>query len=107
MPAKLTFATTCFYWIRTMNITPQKKNSKQIVEPHAEGIDVQNAEAMYGFLVKAAEIAAQAGFPAEAFTAAAWQSYLNASPELAERLAEKQFEAALEELRASGRMAKA
>jgi hypothetical protein len=90
-----------------MNINPQKKNTEQIVGPHTAGMDVQNAEAMYGLLVKAAKIAAQAGFPPEAFAAAAWQSYLNASPELAERLAEKQFETALEELRLSGRMAKA
>jgi len=90
-----------------MNINPQNKISEQIVTPHAAGIDVQSAEAMYGLLVDAAKIAAQAGFPPEAFAAAAWQSYLKASPELAERLAEKQFEAALEELRSSGRMAKA
>lgn len=90
-----------------MDINPQKKISEEIVESRAPGMEVQNAEAMVGLLAQAAEIAAQAGFPPEAFTAAAWQSYLDASPGLAERLAEKQFEAALEELRSSGRMAKA
>jgi hypothetical protein len=89
-----------------MNINPQKKIAEQPVQSPS-GMDVQDAEAMYGLLVKAAKIAADAGFPPEAFTAAAWQSYVNTSPELAERLAEKQFEAALDELRASGRMAKA
>jgi hypothetical protein len=58
-------------------------------------------------LSRAAEIAAQAGLPIEAFTATAWQAFMNASPGLAEQLAEMQFDAALEELRKSGRLAKA
>jgi hypothetical protein len=89
-----------------MNINPQKKHSDN-PPPQTIEVSLENTEAMYGFLAKAAEIAAKAGLPPEAFTAAAWQAYLSAAPELAERLAEKQFEAALEELRNSGRMAKA
>jgi hypothetical protein len=39
--------------------------------------------------------------------ASAWQAYLRASPGLAEHLAEMQFDAALEDLRSTGRLAKA
>jgi hypothetical protein len=88
----------------TMIINPQKK---EFAQPPPVEITLEGAEAMWNLLAKAAEIAAKAGLAPDAFTAAAWQSYLTASPELAERLAEKQFEAALEELRNSGRMAKA
>jgi hypothetical protein len=88
-----------------MNINPQKNPSEKIADPKA--VDMAGAEEMWRLLAKAAEIAATAELPPDAFAAAAWQSYLAASPELAERLAEKQFEAALEELRSSGRMAKA
>jgi hypothetical protein len=90
-----------------MMINTQKTHSDTIAEPRLVEVNLDNAEAMYGLLTKAAEMAAKAGLPPEAFTAAAWQSYMVASPELAERLAERQFEAALEELRTSGRMAKA
>lgn len=83
---------------------PQKK---EIAELRPVETPMDRAEAMWKLLGKAAEIAAKAGLTPDAFTAAAWQSYLTASPELAEQLAEKQFEAALEELRNSGRMAKA
>ncbi|MGD0837102.1 MAG: hypothetical protein ABSB49_10725 [Polyangia bacterium] len=74
--------------------------------PPAE-VRLEKAEELGEHLARAAEIAAQAGFPPEAFAAAAWQAYLTAAPEVAERLAERQFEAALEEMRKSGRMAKA
>jgi hypothetical protein len=84
-----------------------KKHSEPIAEPRSNEVGLEGAEAMYGFLAKAAEIAAGAGLPPEVFTAAAWQAFLGASPELSERLAERQFEAALEELRSTGRMAKA
>jgi hypothetical protein len=62
---------------------------------------------MYRLLAQAAELAASAGLPPEAFAAAAWQAYLRASPGLAEYMAEMQFAAALEELRSNGRLAKA
>ena len=89
-----------------MNINPQKKHPDTSVRRPIE-VTLANTEEMHGFLAKAAEIAAKAGLLPDAFTAAAWQAYLGAAPELAERLAERQFEAALEELRSSGRMAKA
>jgi hypothetical protein len=90
-----------------MIINPQKKHSDPIAEPQPLEVSLESAENMYGLLTKAAEMAVQAGLQPEAFTAAAWQAYMGASPELAERLAERQFEAALEQLRSSGRMAKA
>ena len=104
---RLTSTGWCFYWIGTMMINPQKKLSDTIAETLPAEVNLENAEAMYGHLTKAAEIAAKAGLPPEAFTAAAWHSYLAASPELAARLAAWQFESALEELRSSGRLAKA
>jgi hypothetical protein len=90
-----------------MNINPQNKYPDQVAPPKPVEIDAEAADAMWKLLTKAAEIAAKSGLAPDAFTAAAWQSYLTASPELAEQLAERQFEAALEELRSSGRMAKA
>jgi hypothetical protein len=83
------------------------KKSTDAPEPPSVEMSLQGAENVYGFLARAAEIAARAGVTPEVFTSAAWQAYLNASPELAERLAERQFEDALEGLRNSGRMAKA
>jgi hypothetical protein len=77
-------------------------------EPSAgAAINVEDLQQVYALLRQAAEAAAHAGLPPEAFAAGAWQAYLAASPELAERLADMQFEAAVEELRSSGRMAKA
>lgn len=90
-----------------MIINPENKHSDQIAQPNPVEIDPDAADAMWKLLTKAAEIAARSGLTPDAFTAAAWRSYLTASPELAEQLAERQFEAALEELRNNGRMAKA
>ncbi len=70
-------------------------------------MDIQALPEILGLLARAAELASQAGFPPDAFTATAWQSYVMASPGLAERIAEVQFQAALEEWRNSGRMAMA
>ncbi len=70
-------------------------------------VNIQALQEILGLLARAAELASQAGFPPDAFTAAAWQSYVMASPGLAEHIAEAQFQAALEEWRKSGRMAKA
>jgi hypothetical protein len=67
----------------------------------------ESAGEILGLLAQAAEIAAKSGLPIEAFTAGAWQAYVNASPGLAEHLEEMQFDAAVEELRKSGRLAKA
>jgi len=89
-----------------MMVNKQKQDTEKS-NPQAMGPTLDLAEAMYGFLAKAASIAAEAGVAPEVFTSAAWQAYLAAAPELAERLAEKQFEETLEELRKTGRMAKA
>jgi hypothetical protein len=83
------------------------KKSTDMPEPRPVDVSLRGAENVYGLLARAAEIATRAGVTPEVFTSAAWQAYLGASPELAERLAERQFEDALEELRNSGRMAKA
>jgi len=90
-----------------MITNPQNKYPEQVAETRPVEVDTEGADAMWKLLTQAAEIAAKAGLPPDAFTAAAWRSYMTASPELAEQLAERQFEAALEELRSNGRMAKA
>jgi len=79
-------------------------------EPSQPGVApgaLEGAVDVYALLAQAAEIAAKAGLPPEAFAAAAWHAFLGASPGLAEHLAELQFDAALEELRKSGRLARA
>jgi hypothetical protein len=58
-------------------------------------------------LAQAAKLAAEHGVTPEAFIAAAWQSYLRASPAYAEQLEQTQFLAGLEQLRSAGRLAKA
>jgi hypothetical protein len=69
-------------------------------------VDVVSVPDMYRLLAQAAELAARANIPPQAFTDAAWQSYLQASPVLVEQMAEAHFVAALEELRESGRLPK-
>jgi hypothetical protein len=85
---------------------PQNKTVPH-APPAGAAVTVEDMQHLYALLRQAAEAAAHAGMPPDAFAAAAWQAYLAASPELAERLADLQFEAAVEELRSSGRMAKA
>ncbi len=75
--------------------------------PAAADVEQVSLPRMHRLLAQAARLAASAGLPPEAFASVAWQAYLRAFPELAERLAEAQFEAALEQLRDSGRLAKA
>ena len=58
-------------------------------------------------LAQAAKLASQYGVPPETFAAAAWHAYLHASPDFAEHIEQLQFMASLEELRNSGRLAKA
>jgi hypothetical protein len=58
-------------------------------------------------LAQAAQIAVEYGVTPDGFAAAAWQSYLKASPEFAAQLEQAQFMAGLEQLRNSGRLAKA
>jgi uncharacterized protein YfaS (alpha-2-macroglobulin family) len=70
-------------------------------------VNLESVPDPFQLLTQAAEVAAKAGIPPEAFMASAWQAYLRASPGLAEHLAEVQFDAALEDLRSTGRLAKA
>lgn len=95
-----------------MNFNPQTwfKVQEPFHAPNQEGtggVSFEGVPELYRLLVQAAEIASKAGIPPEAFAASAWQAYLRASPGLAEHIAEMQFDAALEELRNSGRLAKA
>ena len=69
--------------------------------------DVKIETKLSRLLAQAARLAVSAEVPPEAFANAAWQAYLRSSPGLAERLADMQFAAMLEELRSSGRLAKA
>jgi hypothetical protein len=75
--------------------------------PASAEVELVSVPKMNRLLDRAAHLAASAGLPPEAFASVAWQAYLRAFPELAERLAEAQFEAALEQLRDGGRLAKA
>jgi hypothetical protein len=52
-------------------------------------------------------LASEYGVPPDAFAAAAWHAYLHASPALAEHIERLQFMAGIEELRNTGRLAKA
>jgi hypothetical protein len=70
-------------------------------------VNLESVPDLFQLLTQAAEVAAKGGIPPEAFMASAWQAYLRASPGLAEHLAEVQFDAALEDLRSTGRLAKA
>ncbi len=82
---------------------PEATNADKRGENSVERSQVK----VFRLLAQAARIAAAGGVPPEAFTNAAWQAYLNASPGLAERLAELQLDAMLEQMRSSGRLAKA
>jgi hypothetical protein len=70
-------------------------------------VDIVSVPRMNRLLDQAAELAAGAGLPPDAFASIAWQAYLRAFPGLAEQMAAAQFDAALEELRNAGRLAKA
>ena len=90
-----------------MNIDFQDRHAAELARHGPVGVNLEGVPDLFRLLSQAAEIAAKAGIPPEAFAAAAWQAYLRASPGLAEHLAEMQFDAALEDLRSTGRLAKA
>ena len=90
-----------------MNTPRENTAAEGSAKAGAAPVDFVSVPEMYRLLARAAELASHAGLPPEAFMASAWQSYLHASPDLAEHMAEMQFAAALEELRSSGRLAKA
>jgi hypothetical protein len=84
-----------------------EKAAEKTADRPAEKETARNQAKLFRLLTQAAELAAKMGVPPEAFTNAAFQAYLQASPDFAERLAEMQFDAMLEQLRSSGRLAKA
>jgi hypothetical protein len=68
---------------------------------------IQLASKLDRHLAQAAKLASEYGVPPDAFAAAAWHAYLHASPALAEHIERLQFMAGIEELRNTGRLAKA
>jgi hypothetical protein len=68
---------------------------------------VQLASRLDRHLAQAAKLASEFGVPPDAFAAAAWHAYLQASPAFAEHIERLQFMASIEGLRSSGRLAKA
>jgi hypothetical protein len=75
--------------------------------PTNTDVELVSVPKMNRLLAQAAQLAAGAGLPPEAFANIAWQAYLKAFPEIAERMAEAEFVSALEQLRVNGRLAKA
>jgi hypothetical protein len=76
--------------------------------PERETADrIQLASRLDRHLAQAAKLASEFGVSPDAFAAAAWHAYLHASPALAEHIERLQFMASIEELRNSGRLAKA
>ena len=90
-----------------MNANPLNESAHLPTSAPATPVDFVSVPEMYRLLAQAAELAAGAGVPPDAFAEAAWQTYLRAVPAAAEQLAQAQFAAAVEELRTSGRLAKA
>ena len=70
-------------------------------------IKIQLASRLDRHLALAAKLASEYGVPPDAFAAAAWHAYLHASPALAEHIERLQFMASIEDLRSTGRLAKA
>jgi hypothetical protein len=68
---------------------------------------IQLASKLDRHLAQAAKLASEYGVPPDAFAAAAWHAYLRASPALAEHIERLQFMAGIDELRNTGRLAKA
>jgi hypothetical protein len=109
LPSKVDDVAPVLSWLNIMNVPHTKDTTApapSVKEP-GDAVDFVSLTKMHQLLAQAAQVAALAGLPPEAFASLAWQAYLRASPELAERLAEAQFDAAVEELRNSGRLAKA
>ncbi|HJX66946.1 MAG TPA: hypothetical protein VJ860_23690 [Polyangia bacterium] len=85
--------------------------------PHAEQAEkpperetankIQLATRLDRHLAQAAKLASEFGVSPDVFAAAAWHAYLHASPALAEHIERLQFMASIEELRGTGRLAKA
>ncbi len=90
-----------------MNLPEKNPAVVALSTPAHTEVEMVSVPKMHRLLAQAAELAAGAGLPPEAFANIAWQAYLKAFPEIAERMAEAEFESALEQLRVNGRLAKA
>ena len=85
---------------------PHSETAKKPAEREAAD-RIQLASRLDRHLAQAAKLASEYGVPPDAFAAAAWHAYLHASPALAEHIERLQFMAGIEELRNTGRLAKA
>ena len=90
-----------------MNVPAKKTEPDPPGNETSVGVDLVSVPKMHRLLAQAAQLASDVGLPPHAFAGAAWHAYLQAFPALAEQMAEAHFEAALEELRSTGRLAKA
>ncbi len=90
-----------------MNLPNKPPAARTPAHPPTDPVAVVSVPKMQKLLDEAAQLAAGAGLPPEAFAGVAWHAYLRSVPGIAEQLAEAQLEASLEELRRSGRLAKA
>ena len=79
----------------------------EIPPEHQAAHRINLASRLDRHLAQAAILASEYGVSPDAFAAAAWHAYLHASPALAEHIERLQFMASIEELRTSGRLAKA
>jgi hypothetical protein len=90
-----------------MTLPEKPAAARPSVAEAGASVDVVSVPKMHRLLDQAAQLAAGAGLPPDAFAGLAWQACLRAFPGLAEQMANARFDAALEELRNSGRLAKA
>jgi hypothetical protein len=90
-----------------MTLPEKHAATRPSVAEAGAAVDVVSVPKMHRLLEQAAQLAASAGLPPDAFAGFAWQACLRAFPGLAEQMAKARFDAALEELRSSGRLAKA
>jgi hypothetical protein len=90
-----------------MSLPTKHPAPEATVDAAPRGVAVVSGPKMNHLLDQAAQLAAGAGLPPEAFASIAWQAYLHAFPKMAEQMAAAQFEAAMTELRNAGRLAKA
>ncbi len=90
-----------------MNLPSRHPTTRAAAEHPAEPVDVVSVPKMHRLLAQAAHLAASAGLPPDAFAGVAWQAYLRNVPGAAEQVADARLESTIEQLRSSGRLAKA
>ena len=90
-----------------MDAEQKKHDHSKLINAGPIEVNLEGVPELLRLLAQAAELAANMGVPPESFTTAAWQAYLQASPLLAEHLAQLRFNEMLEEMRSAGRLAKA